>query len=104
MAGSTPVGATIPPAPPFPHPHYPARPSAVPSIMKLWTSPDHDDVHNFMISPDQRGAGRVVDQRAAPSRSRRYTVKSPEAPSMDTSPKCWKPKAGDVFGAGGALT
>jgi hypothetical protein len=33
--------------------------------------------------------------------SRRSTVKFPLAPSTFTSPKCWKPPAGEVLAAGG---
>src|SRR5262249_20453659 len=44
---------------------------------------------------------RSTVNSARPSMSRRRTVSTSVPPSILTSPKNWKPSAGDVFGAGG---
>src|SRR5262249_37044864 len=49
-----------------------------------------------------QGAGaRAGDQRTEPSTPRSRTVIVAESASMATSPKYWKPSAGEAFGWGG---
>src|SRR5262249_4325373 len=56
--------------------------------------------HGWPGSSGQAGV-RSVDQRTVPSTPRSRTVIAAEPASMATSPKYWKPSAGEVFGCGG---